>query len=116
MDKSKNLGKLGEDLAVDFLVKNNFKLLYRNWKFGRKEIDIIAQKELTLHFIEIKTRNTAKFGYPEENVTPQKIKNMLTVAAHFIKMNPNQHKVQFDVLAIVLKPEISYFFIEDVYV
>lgn len=125
---------MGEDLAVEYLINNNYQVLYRNWKYGRKEVDIIAVKvtarswikvnapfnladdvDNILHFIEVKTRKNNKNGYPEENVTPAKLRSILTVAEHFLFLNPLWKKVQFDVLAITLQPQTDYYFIEDIY-
>lgn len=106
---------MGEDLAVEYLSNHKYYVLHRNWKFGRKEVDIIADKSGVLHFIEVKTRKHNRNGYPEENVNKAKIKSMLAVAEHFIRLYPGRNKVQFDVLAITLEPQIDYFFIEDIY-
>jgi len=126
MSDKKNLGKKGEDLAVEYLSRKQYHVLYRNWKFGRKEVDIIAVKtngikinqgrhNEILHFIEVKTRKNNRNGFPEENVNQAKIKSMLAVAEQFIQFYPSWNRVQFDVLAITLEPKINYFFIEDIY-
>lgn len=115
MDKRKSLGKLGEDLAVDYLIKNHFKVLHRNWRNGKKEIDIIALKDAILHFIEIKTRKTNKHGYPEENVSRTKIRNMMNVANQYQQIYPSYQWIRFDVISITLEPEVVFFYIEDVY-
>ena len=106
---------MGEDLAVEYLSGHKYNVLYRNWKFGRKEVDIIANKSGVLHFIEVKTRKHNRNGYPEENVNSAKIKAMLAVAEHFIRLYPGWQRVQFNVLAITLEPKIDYYFIEDIY-
>ncbi len=116
MDKRNSLGKLGEDLAVDYLMKNRFKVLHRNWRYGKKEIDIVALKESMLHFIEIKTRKSNKYGYPEENVSRTKILNMMAVASHYQQIYPEYQWIRFDVISITLEPKVTYFHIEDVYV
>ncbi|MBN9349504.1 MAG: YraN family protein [Chitinophagaceae bacterium] len=111
------LGQKGEELAAEYLVKNNFKILYRNWTFKHLEIDIIALKEGVLHFVEVKTRNSLQFGYPEEDVTKKKLKNVINAASEFQYQNPGWEKIQFDVLSIILLPDKEeYFFIEDIYV
>jgi putative endonuclease len=51
-----DLGKLGENLACDFLQQQNYAILFRNWRYSNAEIDIIASREKVLHFIEVKTR------------------------------------------------------------
>jgi putative endonuclease len=116
MDKRKNLGKLGEDMAVDYLLKNQFNVLHRNWRYGKKEIDIIAERAKKLHFIEIKTRRTNRYGYPVDNVSRAKIRNMMTVACHYQQLYPEYQYIQFDVISITLEPKLTFFYIEDVYI
>jgi len=71
------LGKKGEDLAVEYLCTRGFTILFRNWKYGRFEIDIIAIKDGMLHFVEVKLRSRAIHGDPEQNITRSKIKSLL---------------------------------------
>ena len=53
-----DLGRLGESLAVGYLLENNYVILERNWRFHKAEIDIIAKKEAQIIIIEVKTRNS----------------------------------------------------------
>jgi putative endonuclease len=110
-------GRSGELLAIDYLTNNGFMILQRNWKYSYYEIDIIAVTGNVLHFIEIKTRNGHQFGYPEESVSPKKIRNMMKAAAQYQLSYPGYRRIQYDVLSISLhgKEPAEYFFIEDVY-
>src|SRR5687767_10638406 len=110
-------GRSGESLAADYLQRNGFHILHRNWKYSYYEIDIIAVQDNLLHFIEIKTRNGNRFGYPEESVSTKKIRNMMNAADGFLMEFPNYSRIQYDVLSISLRGEETpeYFFIEDVY-
>jgi len=74
--------------ASEWLVAKRYSVLHRNWRYGRKEIDIIAAKEGTLHIIEIKTRRTADFGPPETQVNRRKIKHLREAAAGFLEEHP----------------------------
>lgn len=85
MDKT-TFGKVGEDLACQFLKKNGYKIIELNFRIRGGEIDIIALDENTLAYIEVKTRTSHKFGLPEESVTPRKI-NFLKRAAKFYRNN-----------------------------
>ena len=80
-------------------------------------MDIIAEKDGTLHFIEVKTRLTKKFGHPEDGVDNKKIQNLINAAEEFLYHQPQWQRVQFNILAItILKDEpVEYFLIEDVY-
>jgi putative endonuclease len=81
-------GKRGEDLAVLWLEKEGFRILTRNWRHGRLEIDIIASKNNLLHFMEIKTRHRTLFGLPEESVNERKLINILAAAEEYQYQHP----------------------------
>src|ERR1700761_7516104 len=66
--RREDLGKKGEGLAAEWLLKREFKILHRNWRHNRCEVDIIAHRNKILHFIEVKTRSSKKYGYPEESI------------------------------------------------
>jgi putative endonuclease len=117
MAEHNELGKLGEDLANDYLAQRGYSILHRNWRYGRYEIDIIAQKGRVLHFVEVKTRASNVYGFPEENVTRKKIRRLLLAADEFLYRHPDYHHIQFDVLAINKWGEqpAEYLLFEDIY-
>ena len=67
MAKHNKLGKKGELIAFMFLQKEGFCILKTNWRYQKAEVDIIAQKDGFLVFVEVKTRGSKKFGNPEES-------------------------------------------------
>ena len=96
------LGKLGEDLAAAFLQKKGYAILERNFTFQKAEIDIIAQKEEdTLVIVEVKTRNSAAFGNPQEFVTRSKIKMLVKAANEYLISNQIDAEVRFDIIAVL---------------
>lgn len=105
-------------MAVDYLLKKGFSILHRNWRHGNWEVDVIASLGDTLHFIEVKTRRTKKFGFPEDDVSKKKIENLINAAEEFLFLHPEWKLLQFDILSINLlkNSPAEYFFIEDVYV
>jgi putative endonuclease len=109
-------GNLGEEMAVKFLMDNNYTILHRNWRHLHWETDIIATKNSKLHFIEVKTRRTTTFGHPENDVSRKKIKNLMGAAEEFLLLYPNWNLIQFDILSITLEKNKApqYFLIEDV--
>lgn len=115
MAKHIKTGQAGEVLAVDYLIGNGFAILHKNWRYGHWEIDIIACKEGVLHIVEVKTKTTHKWGFPEEAVTKSKIRYLISAGEEFLYKNPQWNRIQYDILAITLKPDISFFLIEDVY-
>lgn len=75
-----------------------------------------ARKGDTLHFIEVKTRRSTKFGNPEESINKQKMRNLKDAAEQYQHLNPGWKWIQFDVLAILFKEDsVDYWFNQDVY-
>jgi putative endonuclease len=110
-------GNTGEALAAQYLSEKGYKIMHQNWRHSHWEVDIIAEKDTILHFIEVKTRRTKKFGHPEENVGKKKIQNLINASEEYLYQQPQWKRIQFDILAItILKNEpVAYFLIEDVY-
>jgi putative endonuclease len=115
--KHNNTGKEGELLAAAYLQQKGFIIHYSNWRYSHYEIDIIASVNEILHFVEVKTRRSLQFGFPEESVTPKKLQHLIDAAEVFLYQFPQWKRVQFDVLSLMLvkDKEPEYFFIEDVY-
>ena len=78
-------GKYGEDIACDYLKKNGYKIIERNFRIRGGEIDIVAVEGQTLVYVEVKTRTSDEFGRPEESVTYYKLK-FLERAAKFYRI------------------------------
>lgn len=96
------LGKSGEEAAVDFLKENGYKILIRNYKTKLGEVDIIAQDKDTLCFIEVKTRNSLKYGLPCEAVSDFKQRQISKAALSFLKENNHlDKKARFDVVSVI---------------
>lgn len=99
--------KLGEDKASEYLKKNGFKIIERNFRKGYGEIDIIAidsnQKEKTLVFIEVKTRKSNSFGSPLEAITSWKLKSLIKAAQFYKLVHPNlPNNMRIDAVSINL--------------
>jgi putative endonuclease len=100
MAEHNELGKFGEELAVEFLQKNGYAILETNWTFQKAEIDIIAQKENTLAVVEVKTRSSIEFGLPQDFVKPKKIQLLVKAVNEYIISNDLDVEVRFDIIAI----------------
>ena len=111
------LGKQGEQLAVNWLVDKGYTILHRNWRCGKYELDIIATKDGLVHVVEVKVRSSMQFGFPEENVSKKKFNSIKLGAEEFLFQHPEFHNIQFDILSIniVNGTENEFFFIEDVF-
>lgn len=101
MGKHNELGKKGEQLAVDFLFENGYTIVERNYRFDRAEVDIIAKKEQVLAIIEVKTRATDAFGNPQDFVKPKQIKNLVKAVNEYVLENELDVEVRFDIIAIL---------------
>lgn len=101
MAQHNELGKKGEQLAVDFLLDNQYEIIERNYRFDKAEVDIIARKGDVLAVIEVKTRSTLDFGNPEDFVKPKQIKNLVKAVNEYVIENGLDVEVRFDIVAIV---------------
>jgi len=102
-------GKSGEEAALRYLKNKKFKIIRRNFRFLRGEIDIIAYEKKTLVFLEVKARKSKEFGLPEESVTHSKQRQIKKVAKGFLAQN-NLLDVQcrFDVLSLSFDEKKGY--------
>lgn len=101
MAQHNDLGNKGEQLAVDFLLKNGYQILERNYRFQKAEVDIIAQIKDTLAIVEVKTRSTTDFGNPQDFVKPKQIQRLVKAVDEFINVNRLDVEVRFDIIAIL---------------
>jgi putative endonuclease len=110
-------GNTGEEMAAAYLVTKGFRIIARNWRFRHWEADIIASRNGFLHFIEVKTRHSLRYGKPEESITREKMSNLKNIAEEYQYQHPEWKYIQFDVIAITLVNEEvkEVFMIEDVY-
>lgn len=108
MASHNELGQIGEEIAAQYLLKQGYKILRRNFYFDKAEIDIIAQKEKdTVVIVEVKTRNSDFFGDPQSFVTPAKIKKLVKAANEYIVSNDLDVEVRFDIIAILKNQKVE---------
>jgi putative endonuclease len=101
MAQHNELGKKGEDLAVDFLLKKGYQIQARNYRFQKAEVDIIALIEGVLAVVEVKTRSTVDFGNPQDFVKPKQIQSLVKAIDQYVVENGLDVDVRFDIIAIV---------------
>jgi putative endonuclease len=99
---TKELGNLGEKLACEYLVKNGFKILGKNWRINFGEIDIIAKKDKTIHFVEVKTIFASSGFAPEDHVDYRKQRKLMNLAQIWLEKNryPQDIPYQIDIVGI----------------
>jgi putative endonuclease len=101
MMKRQETGILGERLAGDFLGKNGYRIIERNYRCPGGEVDIVAQQQDTLVFVEVRTKRSRLFGSPEESITPAKMEKLRAVAAYYCQSRPGLPEAwRIDVVAI----------------
>jgi len=101
MAQHNELGKKGEQLAIDFLLQRGYSILDVNWRYQKAEVDIIALKEDVLAVVEVKTRSGTQFGNPQDFVNHKKIKLLVSAIDEYINSKNLDVEVRFDIIAIV---------------
>lgn len=94
------IGRRGEEAAVEYLREHGFLILERNWRNGRYEIDIIAQRWDEIHFVEVKSRKAEGWTTPEEAITPQKFRSLKRAAAYYLALKHCPLEPRFDLCAV----------------
>ncbi|WP_348799301.1 YraN family protein [Flavobacterium adhaerens] len=100
MAEHNELGKKGEELAVEYLQNHGYSILETNWTFQKAEIDIIAQIDNTLAIIEVKTRSSTAFGLPQDFVKPKKIQLLVKAVDAYVNQKDLDLDIRFDIIAI----------------
>nr|WP_321244604.1 YraN family protein [uncultured Psychroserpens sp.] len=102
MANHNELGKKGEQLAADFLLKNEYEIIARNYMYQKAEVDIIAKKGDVLVIVEVKTRTSGDFGDPQQFLKPKQMQRIIKAVDYFVNDNEMDLEVRFDIIAIVL--------------
>jgi putative endonuclease len=105
MAESHNLGQKGEDIAAEHLKKSGYKILHRNWKAGKLELDIIAENKDFIVFAEVKTRSDDFQMHPVTAVNREKQRSMIFAANNYIQWNNIDKESRFDVITIIKKAD-----------
>lgn len=101
MGKHNEFGKEGEKIAVDFLIKDGYNILYKNYRYLKSEIDIIAQKQDILAIVEVRSRSTDFIENIADTITKKKIGLLVMGADHYVTENDLDVEVRFDVITIL---------------
>ena len=96
-----DFGKLAEELAENFLVEKNYKILAKNYRYLKAEIDIIAQFENQIVIVEVKARATDAFMLPQEAIDKKKIRLIVSAANEFLETNNIELETRFDVISVL---------------
>ncbi|HOU95199.1 MAG TPA: YraN family protein [Bacteroidales bacterium] len=96
-----HIGPAGEGIAEKHLIDKGYKILNRNWKSGQKEIDIIAENEKYIVFVEVKTRKDDYYLHPRDAVTTQKQKMIIYAAESYLKIYNLDKECRFDIITVI---------------
>lgn len=112
-----DLGKWGEHKAEEFLRGRGYRIVERNWRYGHRDIDIVAAKDDVLVIVEVKTRRNNLFTEPEDAVDWQKIRSLSVAANAFVKRYRIDMEVRFDVITVIgdIEGECQINHIEDAF-
>ena len=94
------LGKEGEDEAVRYLEARGYRICHRNWRSGRKELDIVAEHQGELIVVEVRTRRNQTYGTPEESISEAKIRRIVSSADAYIRKFCIDLPVRFDIISL----------------
>ena len=103
------IGRYGEDLAAAHLIENGFTVIRRNYRISRNEIDIIAENEEYILFVEVKTRSAlstdipSRYGRPSRAVTYEKRERTLYAAHAYLRTHPTEKRPRMDVIELYLQ-------------
>ena len=101
MSEHNNIGRDGEDVAASYLMQKGYRIVARNWRYGPKEIDIVARDGETMVFVEVKTRSTLAFELPQEAVTKKKMKNLVEAADAYMLQYNIELEGRFDIVGVL---------------
>ena len=95
-----SVGRIGEDIACEYLRVNGYRIIKRNYRAAHGEVDIIAQRGMHLSFVEVKTRNSRNFGYASDAVNYRKQQRIKSAARVFLTMYEEYDDISFDVCEV----------------
>ena len=101
MAEHNKLGDLGEEIAMDFLLKNGYEIREHNWRYRKAEVDIIAENNEYLIAVEVKTRSSSDFGDPQDFVSKKKIQLLLEAMNAYVELYNCDKEIRFDIIPLV---------------
>ena len=106
MDARQELGKAGEQIVADDLKSKGYTILEMNWRFGHKEIDIIARDRNDLVIVEVKSRTAPMIEFPEQAVNRSKQRYLIAAANGYVRYHRIPLEVRFDIVYVIYEKGI----------
>ena len=111
-----DLGKYGEQEAVNYLIEKGYTILEQNWMHQKAEVDVIALKDNILAVIEVKTRSSLYYGNPQDFVNAKKIQLLVKAINNYVNFKNLDVEVRFDIIAVYKSPnELQIEHLEDAF-
>lgn len=101
LKKTKTIGSDAEEMAQNFLLQKGYSIIAKNYRYKRLEIDIIAEIDEVIVFVEVKFRKNSQYGEPERFVTEKKINNMMEAAEAYLSTHQKNGELRFDIISIM---------------
>ena len=98
---TKEIGQIGEDAAVNYLISQGYSILERNWRCGHLELDIVALDGDFLAIVEVKTREVNSLLSPNDAITKSKQNNLIGAAKGYVRRNRRHEEVRFDIVSVI---------------
>jgi putative endonuclease len=105
VENKTTIGRKGEQLAAEFLMKKGFEIVVRNYRYKHAEIDLIIKRDDWLIFVEVKARSSSDFGEPEEFVDARKVNKIFDAAEEYIYTTDWHGHIRFDIVSVKLGKE-----------
>lgn len=106
MGKHNEFGKEGEEIAVNFLIEKGYRILYRNFRHRKAEVDVIAEKDNVVVMVEVRARSNDQIISIAETISPKKIKLLVSAADFYMTEMKLDKEVRFDILTILKNKKI----------
>lgn len=101
MAQHNDLGKEGEQKAINYLIRNGYIIRHHNWKAGKYELDIVARKDNELIVFEVKTRRNKDYAHPTDAINDSKIRHIVAATDSYIRTFNIPFSVRFDIISII---------------
>jgi putative endonuclease len=115
MAQHNELGKRGEDAAVNYLIEKGYQILRRNYRYLKAEVDIIAKKDDIIIAVEVKTRTSNYFGNPQDFINQKKIQLLTAALDHYMQESNLDIEVRFDIISVIGNKSFEIEHIEDAF-
>ncbi|AUC16258.1 hypothetical protein BTO06_14290 [Tenacibaculum sp. SZ-18] len=115
MAQHNELGKRGEDAAINYLKKKGYQILRRNYRYLKAEVDIIAKKDEVIIGVEVKTRTSNYFGNPQDFINQKKIQLLTSALDHYMQESNIDLEVRFDIISVIGNYTFEIEHIEDAF-